>query len=126
MTDEQRHEEGVLAERMSREPQPLRDRPAVHSLEHPLEALAAPVPHGAAQLTPADGGATSRTFDATNHLQARPPMPWFSLNAMTDSDLRAIYRYVHSLGPAGVAAPSYVPPTQEPKPPYVTFPAPPK
>jgi mono/diheme cytochrome c family protein len=60
------------------------------------------------------------------HMQARPPMPWFALNAMTDSDLRAIYRYVHSLGPAGVAAPSYVPPTQEPKPPFVTFPAPPK
>jgi mono/diheme cytochrome c family protein len=60
------------------------------------------------------------------HLKARPPMPWFALNAMTDSDLRAIYRYVHALGPAGVAAPAYVPPTQEPKPPYVTFPAPPK
>jgi len=37
-----------------------------------------------------------------------------------------LVRYVHSLGPAGVAAPSYVPPTQEPKPPFVTFPAPPK
>jgi hypothetical protein len=40
--------------------------------------------------------------------------------------LRAVYRYIRSLGPAGVAAPSYLPPNQEPKTPYVTFPAPPK
>jgi mono/diheme cytochrome c family protein len=59
-------------------------------------------------------------------LETRPPMPWFSLHHMTDSDLRALYRYVRALGPAGDPAPAYVPPTQEPKPPYVTFPAPPK
>lgn len=59
-------------------------------------------------------------------LETRPPMPWFTLNAMTTSDLRAIYRFVRSLGPAGEPAPAYVPPTQEPRPPYVTFPAPPK
>lgn len=59
-------------------------------------------------------------------LETRPPMPWFNLNQMTDNDLRAIHRYVRSLGPAGEAAPAYVPPTQEPKPPYITFPAPPK
>jgi len=60
------------------------------------------------------------------HLQTRPPMPWFALNVMTDGDLRAIYRYVRSLGPAGEPAPEYVPPDREPKPPYITFPAPPK
>ena len=59
-------------------------------------------------------------------LETRPPMPWFALNAMTDTDLRAIYRFARALGPAGEPAPAYVPPTQEPKPPYVTFPAPPK
>jgi len=59
-------------------------------------------------------------------LETRPPMPWFALNQMTETDLRAIYRFVRSLGPGGDAAPAYVPPTQEPKPPYVTFPAPPK
>jgi len=59
-------------------------------------------------------------------LETRPPMPWFALNQMTETDLRAIYRFVRWLGPAGDAAPAYVPPTQEPKPPYVTFPAPPK
>ena len=40
----------------------------------------------------------------------RPPMPWFALRDMTDSDLRAIYRYIKSLGPAGKPAPAYVPP----------------
>jgi mono/diheme cytochrome c family protein len=59
-------------------------------------------------------------------LETRPPMPWFNLNAMSESDLRAIYRYIRSLGPAGEPAPAYVPPNQEPKPPYVTFPSPPK
>jgi mono/diheme cytochrome c family protein len=58
--------------------------------------------------------------------EMRPPMPWFALRAMTDADLRAIYRFVRSLGPAGTEAPVFVPPDQEPKPPYVQFPAPPK
>ena len=40
----------------------------------------------------------------------RPPMPWFALRDMTDSDLRAIYRYIKSLGPAGQSAPAYVAP----------------
>jgi mono/diheme cytochrome c family protein len=65
-------------------------------------------------------------IEKAKKLETRPPMPWFNLNRMTDNDLRAIYRYVRSLGPAGEPAPAYVPPNQEPKPPYVTFPAPPK
>jgi hypothetical protein len=40
----------------------------------------------------------------------RPPMPQAALSAMTDSDLRAIYRYIRSLGPKGKPAPAYVPP----------------
>ena len=56
----------------------------------------------------------------------RPPMPTPSLRAMTDDDLRAIYRYVRSLGAAGQPAPAYVPPGQPAKGPVVTFPAPPK
>ncbi|HEV8553105.1 MAG TPA: cytochrome C [Casimicrobiaceae bacterium] len=59
-------------------------------------------------------------------LETRPPMPWDNIRAMTVQDLRAIYRYVRHLGPAGDAAPAYVPPDKEPSPPYVTFPAPPK
>ena len=64
--------------------------------------------------------------DKARHLTARPPMPFWALNQMTDSDLRALYRYVRALGPAGSPAPAYVPPNQEPRPPFVTFPAPPK
>jgi mono/diheme cytochrome c family protein len=56
----------------------------------------------------------------------KPPMPTPSLRAMTDDDLRAISRYVRSLGPAGGPAPAYVPPGQPVKGPVVTFPAPPK
>jgi mono/diheme cytochrome c family protein len=59
-------------------------------------------------------------------LETRPPMPWFNLHKMTDNDLRAIHRYIRSLGPAGQPAPAFVPPNQEPQPPYVSFPAPPK
>jgi mono/diheme cytochrome c family protein len=58
-------------------------------------------------------------------LKTKPPMPWFNLNKMADDDLRAVYRYVRHLGPAGEAAPAYVPPDREPNPPYAVFPAPP-
>jgi mono/diheme cytochrome c family protein len=65
-------------------------------------------------------------IDKARHLTARPPMPFWALNQMKDADLRALYRYVRALGPAGSPAPDYVPPNQEPTPPFVTFPAPPK
>jgi mono/diheme cytochrome c family protein len=55
-------------------------------------------------------------------LTTRPPMPWFNLHRMTEADLRAIYRYVRHLGPAGKPAPAYVPPDQTPAGPYVQFP----
>jgi len=59
-------------------------------------------------------------------LTARPPMPWFNVRKMTTTDLRAVYRYVRHLGPAGKPAPAYVPPDRTPPQPYVQFPAPPK
>lgn len=59
------------------------------------------------------------------NLKTRPPMPWFNLNKMKDDDLRAIYRYIRQLGPGGQPAPAYLPPGQEPKPPFADFPAPP-
>ena len=59
-------------------------------------------------------------------MQTRPPMPWFALHDMTEQDLRALYRYITALGPAGEPAPAYVPPNREPQGPYVQFPAPPK
>ena len=52
----------------------------------------------------------------------RPPMPWYILREMTDQDLRAIYRFIRNLGPAGEPAPAFLPPTQEPPQPYILFP----
>lgn len=53
---------------------------------------------------------------------ARPPMPWFALRDMSEQDLRAFYRFVRSLGPAGVPAPAYLPPDRKPPGPVVAFP----
>jgi len=50
-----------------------------------------------------------------------PPMPWFNLAKMTDDDLKAVYAYVRSLGPAGVAAPAYVAPGGKVNTPYFVF-----
>ncbi|MDO9596861.1 MAG: cytochrome C [Azoarcus sp.] len=55
----------------------------------------------------------------------RPPMPSPILRDMADEDLRALYRFVRTLGPAGEAAPAYVPPGREPIGPVVRFPMPP-
>jgi mono/diheme cytochrome c family protein len=54
--------------------------------------------------------------------KTRPPMPWFTLRDMTDDDLRAVYRYVRSIGPAGERAPDYVPPGKTAAGPVVAFP----
>jgi len=51
----------------------------------------------------------------------KPPMPWFNLREMTDEDLKAVYAYVRSLGPAGVAAPAYVAPGGKVNTPYFVF-----
>jgi hypothetical protein len=61
-----------------------------------------------------------------NVLEARPPMPWWAVREMDLNDKRALYQYIRRLGPGGEPAPAYVPPDKEPKPPYATFPAPPK
>ena len=59
-------------------------------------------------------------------VQRRPPMPYLSLNAMSEPDVRAIYRYVPSLGSAAVPAPRIPPPDQVPPKPYLQFPTTPK
>jgi mono/diheme cytochrome c family protein len=53
----------------------------------------------------------------------RPPMPWFALRDMNDEDLKSIYLYIHTLTPAGAAAPAYVPPGQPVHTPVVKIPA---
>lgn len=55
-------------------------------------------------------------------VEYRPPMPWFALRDMTESDLRALYRFIRHLGPAGQGVPAYVLPHQAPRRPHILFP----
>lgn len=57
--------------------------------------------------------------------RARPPMPYWIINAMSEEDLRSLYEFVRSLGPPGEPAPAYAPPGQAVSTPVVVFPAPP-
>jgi mono/diheme cytochrome c family protein len=58
------------------------------------------------------------------NLKARPPMPWWSIRETSEADLRAMYQYIRSLGPAGAPAQAFLPPDKEPKPPYIQYPMP--
>lgn len=51
----------------------------------------------------------------------RPPMPWFNLRDMSDTDLIAMYRFMRSLGPAGEPAPASVGPGVAVNTPYIEF-----
>jgi mono/diheme cytochrome c family protein len=73
------------------------------------------------QLTAMDA-ASFRTY--ARALKARPPMPYWALNAMSDDDLDALLAYVKSLGPAGAPAPAALAPGVAPQGPVVRFPAP--
>jgi mono/diheme cytochrome c family protein len=55
--------------------------------------------------------------------QRRPPMPWFNVRDMKDDDVKAVHAYLRHLGPAGKPAPAYLPPGQDPKGPFILFPA---
>jgi mono/diheme cytochrome c family protein len=61
----------------------------------------------------------------TANLHTRPLMPDFALRAMHEEDRRALYRFIHALGPAGQPAPAYLPPDQKPAPPYLDLVLPP-
>jgi hypothetical protein len=54
-----------------------------------------------------------------------PPMPWYQVQAMAESDMRSLYLYIKSLGEPGESAPFYRPAAKEPKTPYVVL-APPQ
>ncbi|MFZ0365568.1 MAG: hypothetical protein WAL67_15305 [Candidatus Cybelea sp.] len=47
------------------------------------------------------------------------PMVWHNLRFLKVEDQRAIYRFVKSLGPRGVLTPADLPPSIEPKTPYI-------
>ncbi len=44
-----------------------------------------------------------------------PPMPWFSLNALSDDDLKAIFAYLQSIKPIHNQVPPPIPPTMNKK-----------
>jgi mono/diheme cytochrome c family protein len=50
-----------------------------------------------------------------------PPMPWFNVSQMAEADMRAIYQYLRSMGPAGEQPPNPVPPDQEPTTAYISL-----
>ncbi len=52
---------------------------------------------------------------------ALPPMPWYNVHALDETDMRSLYQYVKSLGAPGVPAPATVPPGVKPKTPYNVF-----
>jgi hypothetical protein len=44
---------------------------------------------------------------------------------MSEPDLRALYRFIRSLGEPGSQAPAYLPPAKAPAPPYMELVSPP-
>jgi hypothetical protein len=56
-----------------------------------------------------------RWIQAVRTRAGHPPMVWQDLRQLPVTDLRAIYVFVKSLGPAGAPAPAAVEPWREPK-----------
>jgi cytochrome c1 len=77
----------------------------------------APNLRGVAQRFPEDRWV--QVLTTADSGQGKPPMPWMNTRQMADRDLRAMYRYIRSLGPHGDRMPRSVPPTAEPTTPYI-------
>ncbi len=73
-----------------------------------------------------NGLTENQWVETARTVKARPPMPWYALNIMKKSDLKAIYQFIRYLGASGEPSPAYLPPDQEPTTPYALFPSPPK
>lgn len=54
-------------------------------------------------------------------MEARPPMPWFNVRILPESDKRALYQFITSLGEPGTPMPRFVPPGQMPDTPYLVY-----
>jgi mono/diheme cytochrome c family protein len=59
------------------------------------------------------------TLKTADNGDGKPPMPWWNTKRMSDRDLRAMYRYIKSLGPKPNGVPRALPPGKEPTGPYV-------
>ncbi len=67
-------------------------------------------------------GMTEDQWVALLHTRtALPPMGWMNVNQMSESDARALFRYIVSLGPGGEAMPTPLPPDIEPTTPYLSL-----
>ena len=53
--------------------------------------------------------------------KTRPPMPWFVIRQMRETDLRAIYLFITSLGKMGSPAPDYTPRGEPAKTSFINF-----
>lgn len=73
------------------------------------------------RLIAKDKGSEDAFVQYLKTFQARPPMPFFNVHAMDESDLRSFYQYIVSLGEPGAPMPEFVPPGQEPKTPYIVI-----
>lgn len=60
-----------------------------------------------------------RWIQAVRTRAGHPPMVWQDLRQLPDADLRAIYAFVKSLGPAGTPAPAAVEPWRQPSTPFI-------
>ena len=65
-----------------------------------------------------DAGAWIQMVRGRNGL---PPMPWPSLHAMKDDELRSIHAYIRSLPVKGDSIPGPVPPGQDPPTPWLNL-----
>jgi mono/diheme cytochrome c family protein len=68
-----------------------------------------------------DGMTEDEFVEVLRTRKVLPPMPWMGVNQLSSGDVRAIYRYIRSLGVSGEAMPLPVPPDQEPATPYISL-----
>lgn len=74
------------------------------------------------RLTAIQRASDEDTFvDYLKSFQTLPPMPWYNVHALDESDMRSLYRYIISLGEPGDPAPDALPPGETPKTPYIVF-----
>jgi hypothetical protein len=56
------------------------------------------------------------------NMRAAPPMPWYNLRAMEESDMASLYSYIRSLGdPDDMGVIHRLPAGDEPKTPYIVL-----